>query len=835
MIRDIYFRPVIPLLLSMIAGLSCGMWFPWHSVWAYLAITCCAGILTIRIIRNKTAAFLPLLLFFSLGYLSIQPWFPETFPLNHISRYTDSGPVEISGRVTESPEIRNNRLSFELSAQTIRIDGKIIPVSGKVNVRVFKNIPDISTGDTVFFKSGIRSVRNFNNPGGFDYKRHMAFKGIYGTSYVAGDEIRIERNEEDMNRGRVIENVRKNFSLLIENSTPSGEAGVLKALLIGDQNSISPEVRQAFNRTGTSHVLAISGLHIGIVATVSFLLFKKILSFFNLFLRNAWTRKGAAILSIIPVLIYGLLAGMSPSTQRAVIMVSVFLTSFLIEKEHDVLNTLAVAAMLIIAVHPPSLFLISFQLSFLSVLFVILGLEQTLYRKNKQTDPDEGWRLRMQKKTAAFFLVSFFAVIGTFPVVMYYFNQVSLVGLAANCIVVPLTGFAVVSSGLLSFFVYPVSSLVSVWLIKASSVILGISLEFIKYFAKLPFAAVKTVTPSFFEIAWYYLLLGTFFLILKRKNRKIGKEREGNVFEPIKQRAPFIILVLLIIAGYADIWYWLDKRFLQKDLKVSVIDVGQGTSVLLELPGGYNVLVDGGGFSDNSLFDVGEKITAPFLWRKKIKSVETLVLSHPNSDHLNGLLYIAENFNVKDIWSNGETDYNLGYRRLLEIIKEKNIKMEDFNEIKRDRMINGTFFQILYPESDFKEKKEKWREGDNSSLVLKTVFRSKSFLFTGDIKEKGESDLLRLSGNHLKSTVLIVPHHGSRSSSSDKFIDMIDPEIAVIPVGWKNRYRFPHPEVLNRYKERRCRILRTDENGAIIMSTDGKSLAVEPTIIDGSS
>ena len=168
------------------------------------------------------------------------------------------------------------------------------------------------------------------------------------------------------------------------------------------------------------------------------------------------------------------------------------------------------------------------------------------------------------------------------------------------------------------------------------------------------------------------------------------EKKNGSVFERIKQRAPFIAIVLLIIAGYADIWYWLDKRFLQEDLKVTVIDVGQGTSTLLELPGGYNVLVDGGGFSDNSIFDVGEKITAPFLWRKKIKSVDTLVLSHPDSDHLNGLLYIAENFNVKEIWSNGEAEDSLGYKRLLEIIKEKNIKMEDFNEIRRNRVINGT-------------------------------------------------------------------------------------------------------------------------------------------------
>jgi len=818
----------------MIAGISCGPLFPSHSEWAYLAVSCCSGIMLIKIIRKKSALFLPFFLFFSLGYLSIQPWFPEKPPDSHIAAFTDAGPLNISGKVIESPEIRDKRLSFVLLAETVEKDGKIIPVRGKISVKVLNGIPEISTGDKVYFKSGIRSIRNFNNPGGFDFKRYMAFNGITGTAYAAWDNIRIEQNEENIEWKRVIENARKKFAFLIDNSASYGEAGVLKALVIGDQNSITPEIREAFNRTGTSHILSISGLHVGIVATVSFLFFNKLLSYFNLFLWNAWTRKGAAILSLLPVIIYGLLAGMSPSTQRAVIMVSVFLMSFFIEREQDGINTLAVAAMLILALHPPSLFLISFQLSFLSVWFIIAGMNLTLYRKDGESKAEEGWRLRLQRRTAAFFLVSFFATIGTFPVVMYYFNQVSLVGLAANCVAVPLIGFAVVSAGLLSFFIYPVSSLVSVWLIKASSLILGVSLEFINYFAKLPFAAIKTVTPSFFEITWYYILLGVVFVILKEKSREIGREREASVFGRIKHKAPFIAIVLLIIAGYADIWYWLDKRFLQKDLKVTVVDVGQGTSALLELPGGYNVLVDGGGFSDNSIFDVGEKITAPFLWRKKIRSVDALVLSHPNSDHLNGLLYIAENFNVKGIWTNGEAADSLGYKRLLEIIREKNIMMKDFKEAVRDRVINGTRFQILYPEAGFKEKKEKWRKGDNSSLVLKAVFGEKSFLFTGDIKEKGESDLVRLAGNHLKSTVLIVPHHGSKSSSTDKFIDKIDPEIAIIPVGWKNRYNFPAPEVLERYKSRRCRILRTDENGAVTMSTDGKALKVTSMIVDQS-
>ncbi|MBU4011681.1 MAG: MBL fold metallo-hydrolase, partial [Proteobacteria bacterium] len=343
------------------------------------------------------------------------------------------------------------------------------------------------------------------------------------------------------------------------------------------------------------------------------------------------------------------------------------------------------------------------------------------------------------------------------------------------------------------------------------------------------------ITPSVFEIVLYYLFLFTVFEILKRIIIKKETKKNGSVFESIMLRAPFFALIILIIAGYADLWHWLDKRILHEDLRVTVVDVGQGTSSLLELPGGYNVLVDGGGFSDNDVFDVGRNIIAPFLWNKKINTVDVLVLSHTNSDHLNGLLYIADNFNVKEIWSNGEAADSLGYKNFLEIIKKKNIKMQSFEYIKRGKTINGVMFKILYPEADFMEKKEKWRKGDNSSLVLKTVFGTKSFLFTGDIKARGEADITKIAGRLLKSTVIIVPHHGSKTSSTEEFIDKVNPEIAIISAGWKNRYKFPSPLVLDRYKKRMCNIYRTDENGAIEMSTDGKELVVTPTVINSRS
>ncbi len=831
MTGKIYYRPLIPLLLSMITGILCGLYFPGYSLWAYLFTACSFVILFIKIIKKKSDVFFPIVLFVSLGYLSIQPWLYEKVSASHISYYADSDPLSISGQVIESPEIKNNRLSFVLLAQQAENNGEFIPVTGKIDVRVLNSIPDVSAGDRVVFESRIKSIRNFNNPGGFDYKRYMSFKGISCIAYIAGDKIRIQKQEKHMKGKWLIENVRKKFSIFIDEYVPAREAGVLKALIIGDQNSISQQIRDDFNRTGTSHVLSISGLHVGIVATVSFLLFKTILSHFNLFLWNAWTKKGAAILSLFPVIIYGLLAGMSPSTQRSVVMVSVFLLSFFVEKDQDTINTLVVAALLILAIHPPSLYMISFQLSFISVFFIIYGMNYTLYKKSKKIEADKGWPHGVQKKILAFFLVSFFAIIGTYPVVMYYFNQISFIGLPANCIAVPLIGFGAVCAGLLSFSVYPISTFISVWLIKAASVILGISLELIRYFANMSFAAVKTVTPSVFEIVWYYLLLFTVFEIIKRIIIKKEAKKNRSFFEFIRRRAPFIALILLIIAGYADLKLWLDKRFFHKDLRVTVIDVGQGTSSLLELPGGLNVLVDGGGFSDNSIFDVGQNIIAPFLWAKKINTVDVLVLSHTHSDHLNGLLYIAENFHVKEIWSNGETEDSLGYKNFLEVIKKKNIRMQKYKDLIKDKTISGIFFKIPYPEAGFMEKEDKWRKGDNSSLILKTVFGTKSFLFTGDIKERGEADLIKVAGGLLKSTVIVAPHHGSKTSSSKEFIDAVDPEIAVISVGWKNRYKFPSTMVLDRYKQRMCDIYRTDEDGAITMSTDGKELTVTPTVL----
>ncbi|MDO9567125.1 MAG: DNA internalization-related competence protein ComEC/Rec2 [Candidatus Desulfaltia sp.] len=812
-------RPIIPLLISMIFGIVSGSWFSGNAIWAYFTIFLCAGLILLKIIYKKNRFFLPLPVFFAFGYLLIQPWVAPLFPSNHITNFTDNHQWEIVGVVDKNPETYNDRLGIILRVETLGRDNSSFPVEGNIRVTVTKPFPDIFVGDRLSLISKIRLIRNFNNPGGFDYRRYMAFKKIWGSAYIPDKRLVILNRNSAMGLNTIIEKVRSRISDLIDETDESGnQLGVLKALIVGDRTGIEKIAREAFNRAGIGHILAISGLHIGIIATASFIFFRWLLSYIKFFIWNAWTKKGAAILSLFPVILYGLISGMSPSTQRAVIMVTVFLMTFLFEREQDPMNTLAMAAMIILVAHPPSFFSISFQLSFIAVLSIIYGwsLRHIKSADNKKAIND-GWHIRITRKLFSFVLVSFFAILGTLPIVMFYFNQISLVGIAANLLIVPIIGFVVVPLGLISVFLYPLSIFVASICIKISAGVLAYTLSIVHYIAGLPFAAIKTITPNFFEMCCYYILAWAILNL-----NRIG----------LRQKTAIIAAAFVIFAGSVDACYWAYNRFWRNDLRVTVIDVGQGSCALVELPGGHCFLVDGGGFSDNSIFDVGERIVAPFLWRKKIKTIDTIVLSHPNADHLNGLLYIARHFNVKRLWCNSDSADIDSYREFMEIIKKNRIETVAFKDMPRSYEINGASFKILYPPKDYidKRKNEKWRNINNNSLVIKVSFGSKSILFPGDIMACAERDIVATHGDELKSTVLIAPHHGSKTSSTAMFLQKIKPEIVIISAGWKNSFRFPDPSVLKRYNENGCRIFRTDKNGALAISTDGKALKIKPFI-----
>jgi competence protein ComEC len=859
----ICFRPAIPLLISLIGGILLGSGLPGYHNGATAVVI--VGIVSClwKIFRQKKAIILPMLLFVTLGYLSIQPWVSPKLPANHILHYTDSHRWDITGRIITNPRKLNNRTRFHLQVTSLEGDGQVRVVCGKLRVTTVGDIPDLSTGDWVRFNSRVRSLSNFKNPGGFDYKQYMAFKGIRATAYAKGEMISVFAKHSAGGFFQIVENTRSRFADLVEESGHTQAQGVLKALIIGDRSRISPETRQAFNRAGVGHLLAISGLHIGIVATVAFSFFQWSLARFKFFLWRAWLRKSAALLSLMPVFTYGLIAGFTPSTQRAVIMVSVFLLTFLFEKEQDPLNTLALAALMILVADPPSIFSISFQLSFTAVFAIVYGFSkvQNLIAVRNIATKNE-LRLRFINRLISFFLVSLFAVCGSLPLVAVYFNQISLVGLVANFFVVPLVGFLTIPFGLIALFLSPLSTAAASWCIQASSGILTIALKAVQFFADLPFAAVKTFTPNFLEIGCFYLLCWS-LLNLHGKSRFVAVKQQSGERATIKTTTSNLemsmsdihsslikfknilrglrfkrfsqghlaiaVLVLVFIVLAADAGYWLYQRYGNADLRVTVIDVGHGSSSLLEFPGGYTMLIDGGGFADNSAFDVGAAIVAPLLRKKKIRTVNALVLSHPNSDHLNGLIYIARHFHVKKVWTNNESRNTLGYQNLMGVIANKKICLPSFADMPRNHLINGVKLNILYPPPGFLKRKEKerWRNTNNNSLVVKVTMGATSFLFPGDIMAAAEKELVGIAGRELKSTVLIAPHHGSRSSSSNVFLEEVNPEVIVISSGRQNRFKLPHPSIIKKYQHYVSSIFRTDINGAVCMSTGGEQLEIK--------
>jgi competence protein ComEC len=847
-----YARPVIPLTLSLIAGIAVGSEWPGEKGFALAVIGGSGAAIARCLARRRPAAFFPLILFVALGYLSMQPYAIPRFPPDHVSRFLDTGPWEITGVVDGRPTEYESRTRFAMMAECLASGSESHRVSGLLRVTVTGPGAGVGHGDRIAFRSRIRPIRSFNNPGGFDLARHMHLQGVWGSAFTdVGQLVRLA--PPDGGPARFVDAARMAVARRVDAAVPFPEAAVLKALVIGDQAEIPPDVQQAFRRTGTTHILAISGMNFGIVASAAFVVFRWLLGFIHPILLTGWARKGAALLTLVPVGLYAFLAGMSPSTQRALIMVTVFLLTFLIEREHDLMNTLAVAALSILVVNPPSLTSVSFQLSFAAVFVILYGFAQIPRREEAAQPVAPGAAARLKRSVELFFLVSVFATAGTLPLILYYFNTLSFISLLANCVAVPLMGYVAVLAGLIGAFLVPFSDSAAILCFKLGGVVLSASIAAVKQMSDLPFAAAKTVSPSILEMVLFYASAWSVIRLVQFWRGQAGPPapggtvglpsrpprpqqirqafRKGGALAASGARAAAALLVLCLAAGCADAGYWLYQRFWHRDLRMTLLDVGQGSAALLELPGGRTVLVDGGGFADNSAFDVGAAVVAPFLWRNKIATVDTLILTHPDSDHLNGLVFIAENFNVGALWENGEPWSTPGYQALMRAVSEHGIPRPRFAELARESTVNGVRLEVLYPPADFLARRETERfrrDENNNSLVTRFSFGEVSILLPGDIMRPAEKELVAMAGDRLKSRVLVAPHHGSRTSSSEEFVSAVAPQAVLISCADRPGSGIPHAQTLERYAARGAQIYRTDRNGAIRLTTDGARLVIEP-------
>ena len=447
-------------------------------------------------VRNRTREtflwFLSVLFFLVCG-ISMASILEQGQSEHSIYQYSKKGKLTISGTVCGKPERGERRVKLLLSDVSVKEKGhEPYKAEGRLTVYVYGLKHHVRCADRVTVQSEIRLPRNFANPGGFDYERFLALKGIRGIVYAGAHDLTVLESENRLSIAdsmkRTINSQREEFARFLSSTVENRKSAAIFTLLTTGLTTKTPEqVRQSFAKAGASHILAISGLHLSIVAGIFFSFFNFVFRQSESLLISGANRKIAAFAALIPLTYYALLSGFSPSTQRAYIMIVVFLFSYVAEKQGDGLNSLCAAAVMILLLDPASLFSVSFQLSFAAVLFIICGftlIKEVPAARNKS----------LGGRVFIFLCISFFAVAGTFPIVMYYFNMICFVQLVTSLVIIPALGFVCVPLGITAFFIFPFLPDLAAFLTFISEPFLSFSVHFVEYTAGLPFTWTRCIT-----------------------------------------------------------------------------------------------------------------------------------------------------------------------------------------------------------------------------------------------------------------------------------------------------------------------------------------------------
>lgn len=851
-------RPIIPLLAALVAGISLSSLFPIPALPAEVCLIASLLLILLGLIKRWEPVHRFALCFalFTLGILEMNLSLHPQLGTQHITNYLSDEKLTVEGIVCDNPHVSPEKTELIVSASRILVSGRYVPVSGRLLLNI-REPQHFRYGDVVRFQSKLRLPHNFHNPGGFDYERYLRLRGIMVRGFVNDSSgIAVLRRDRGNPLRAHLERFRDRVRETILNSASGTEGAIIQAMILGDQKEIPKEVMEKFNRTGTTHIIAISGFNIGIVAFFSLFVARLFLKSSE-YLLLKWEITRIAILgAILIIVLYTFIAGLGISVIRASIMVVLFMVAILINRERDLYNTLALAAFCILLITPYSLFDLSFQLSFTAVasllyltpkLIALLPRPPSTDASAKTIRETLGRHFRLSLRAAIiFFFVTLSATLGTLPLILLYFNRLSLITLAANVIVVPILGIIAVPFCLFIVLAVPVSASLADIIIRTSAHFVRISLWLVDWFAALPWSSVYVPTPTLLEVGAFYLLLGSAGYLLDQWN---GRE-DGAPRKLLLRWKVIPLCLILFFVGDGIHMHLLSRQ--TGILSLTAVDVGQGSAILIRFPGGKRMLVDGGGFFDDT-FDVGKYVMAPFLWHERILRIDTVALTHPHPDHLQGLLYILDNFHVSEVWTNGQTVDSPLYQSFRDIIRDRGIPHKVLSDMTPESEMFGVTIRILNPpgkvvvppdaRAPLHRGNDNPVEGDlyaphpntiskrstdpdelnDRSLVIRLTFGRRSFLLCGDISEASERRLSQRDGD-LRSDVLFVPHHGGVRSSTLPFLEKVRPEVAVVSCGLKNVFRFPHAAVIGRLERMQSRVFRTDRDGAITILTDGNDL-----------
>lgn len=638
---------------------------------------------------------------------------------------------------------------------------------------IFRTDENIDIGLSVKIFGNISEIEpTFNNPYTTSWKW---LKKLEGVNYELKGRLISATSEKN-----ILQRLRNAVLEKIEQSETK-QSGVIKAVVIGDKTSLDDSVKTLFLRTGTSHILAISGLHVGIVTGFFFFLVKWLIGRHYVSRLSGRDKKYASLITIPFVWFFMFLSGSGISTIRATIMITVFLLSIVIERQRDILNTVALGGLIILLIYPHSIFTPSFQLSFASVIFIIIVVSR-LYSYLKTRNRGLQWLLSSAVTTSA-------ATIGTMPIVIYHFYGVNPFCIIHNIISIPIMCMVVVPMGLIGA-VLPHGE----YLLRLAGEITNFNVHMLGY---LDFGYLfPIIRPNLFEsVCFYAFIMCIIFINMKT----------------VRYLLYFVVMPMIVFSIFVAV----EKRF-NKNVCFDFIDVGLGEAILVEAPKGMRILVDGGS-NYRGNYDTGKHIITPILLSKKILTIDYVVSTHPHGDHIGGLPFILENFNVNSFATSVYSLNDRQFDEALKIISKRGIPLKLWKR-KDSLKFNDDFnMLVLHPPSGYPAQNP-----NTSSLVLKFQHKDRSFLMTGDIESSTE-EMLILSKTNLRADVLKIPHHGSNSSSSMPFLQAVRPSLAIMSVG-KGIKGLPGKDALDRYKALSIPVLSTQNNGFIQICSDGKNI-----------
>jgi competence protein ComEC len=542
-------------------------------------------------------------------------------------------------------------------------------------------------------------------------------------------------------------------------------------ILLGEKRDMPEEVLDDFRTTGLMHLLAVSGLNVGMLMLI----------FYQLFTALFMPHRLKILLTIAVVWLYAAVTDLSPSVVRAAIMGSVILMGWMLERKSFIYNSLAFSALLILLFRPLYLYDLGFILSYSATLAIVY-----VYPKWKKSLP---WAPRnfIVKNLFDSLLVSLAAMAGTIPIIAYSFNNIAPVSLVANLVAVPLS-FVLLALGLLLTVFGPLPILAKLYGASAYYVT-GLLNKAVALFAKVPFGYLIAGSPEIAGIVFYFIIL-----VCATEMREKRWARKAFAF----------ILV------FAACFYNARAFAIEKPLAtVTFLDVGQGDGAVIGLQGGKTFLIDGG--PKDPYVDNGARVVYPFLKHEGVRQLEAVFSSHSHNDHIGGLFWIMDKVRIRRLFDSGKSDEGPEYGEYLRRIGEKMIPRTILSAGDRIQVTDKISFDVLHPDSGYKSASP-----NENSVVLRFRAGNYSVLFTGDIDSTVEARILQAIDT-LKVDVIKVAHHGAKSSSSTAFLEKCAPSAAVISVGRHNRFGHPHAETRARFQREGAKVFRTDEDGAAVL------------------